>query len=144
MNSSEGCGCTVMAVSGDISSLGIFLQIYFICFKFYVLDINDLNSVLTELKQGQFSEVKWEDFGLEAGLYKNTLDIIEADTRNVKDSFLQCLACWLKRQDKVDEQGKPSWKRLAEILEELGDLALADTIRQRKGKLYIVFIVLFS
>ena len=128
LHSSEGWGCTVMAVSGDTSSLGIFLQIYFICFKFYVLDINDLNSVSTELKQGQFSEVKWRRFGLEAGLYKNTLDKIEANTTNVEDRFLECLSCWLRGEDDVNKQGKPSWKRLVEILEELsGEQALADS-----------------
>ena len=145
MNSSEGCGCAVMAVSGDASSsLGIFLQIYFICFKFYVLDIKDLNSVLTELEQGLFFEVKWEEFGLKAGLYKKTLATIKADKANTHQCFVECLSCWLKRQDCVNKHGKPSWRRLVEILEELGDRALANTIRERKGKLYIVFIVLFS
>ena len=138
MNSSEGCGCTVMAVGGDISSLGMFLQIYFICFKFYVLDINDLNSVLTELEQGQFSEVKWEDFGLKAGLYKNTLETIKADNKeNTHQCFVECLSCWLRGEDDVDRQGKPSWRRLIEILEELGERPLADKIRDRKGKLFL-------
>ena len=135
MNSSEGWGCTVMAV-GDASSLGIFLQIYFICFKFYELDIKDLNSVLTELEQGLFSEVKWEDFGLEAGLYKNTLETIKANNMaNTHQCFVECLSCWLRRKDDVDRLGKPSWRRLAEILEKIGERALAEEIRERKGKL---------
>ena len=133
MNSSEGWGCAVMAVGGDASSLGIFLQIYFICFKFYVLDIKDLNSVLSELEQGQFSEVKWEDFGLKAGLYKNTLQKIKADNKeNTHQCFVECLTCWLRREDDVDKQGKPSWRRLAEILEKTGEQALANIIRGRK------------
>ena len=138
----RGAGlCTVMAVAGDTSSLGIFLQIYFICFKFYVLDINDLNSVLTELEQGVFSTCNWRQFGLKAGLKNNTLDEIEANKSNIKDRFVECLTCWLKRQDDVDKQGRPSWRRLAEILEELGDRALADKIRNRKGKLFSFHII---
>ena len=93
-----------------------------------------MEDVLNELEQ--FSEVKWEDFGLKAGLYKNTLEKIKSDKKeNTHQCFVECLACWLKRQDKVKEKGKPSWRRLAEILEELGDRALADKIRDRKGKL---------
>ena len=110
-------------------------------FQFYVLDIKDLNSVLTKLKQGQFSEVKWEDFGLEAGLYKNTLETIKATNKeNTHPCFVECLSRWLRGEDDVDRQGKPSWRRLAEILEELGQQRLADEIRGRKGKLKILII----
>uniref|UniRef100_A0A1X7TJ69 Death domain-containing protein n=1 Tax=Amphimedon queenslandica TaxID=400682 RepID=A0A1X7TJ69_AMPQE len=107
-----------MAVGGDVS----------------ILDINDLDSILTELDQGQFSEVKWEDFGLKAGLSQNTLEKIKTDNRGDTHQCLKkCLSCWLKRQDNVDDKGEPSWRRLAEILEELGERALADTIRGRRG-----------
>ena len=145
MNSSEGWGCTVMAdVGGDISSLGIFLQIYFISFKFYVLGIKDLNSVLTKLEQGQFSEVKWDDFGLKAGLYKNTLDKIKAGNKeNTHQCFVECSSCWLRGEDDVNKQEKPSWRRLVEILKELGQQGLADDIRDRKGKLKFLVISLY-
>uniref|UniRef100_A0A1X7T081 Phosphomevalonate kinase n=1 Tax=Amphimedon queenslandica TaxID=400682 RepID=A0A1X7T081_AMPQE len=116
--SDEGWGCAVMAVGGDVS----------------ILDINDLDSILTELDQGQFSEVKWEDFGLKAGLSQNTLEKIKTDSRGDTHQCLKkCLSCWLRREDNIDDKGKPSWRRLAEILEELGERALADTIRGRRG-----------
>ena len=111
-------------------------------FNFLLLDIGDLDNVKTELEE--FNKPDWREFGSKAGLRYNTLNKIEADKTKVKDRFEECLSCWLTREDKVDEKGKPSWRRLVEILEELGDRALADTIRERKGKLYIVFIVLFS
>ena len=117
-----------MAVGGDTSSLGN--SMFFYALYLFLLDLNDLE---TELKE--FKKSDWKKFGSEAGLSYNTLDEIEADKPNSHQCFVECLSCWLKRKDKVDEKGKPSWMRLAEILEELGDRTLADKIRGRKGKL---------
>ena len=105
-------------------------------FNFLLLDIGDLYNVKTELEE--FKKSDWREFGSEAGLSYNTLDKIEANKTKVEDRFEECLACWLKRQNKVDEQGKPSWRRLAEILDKIGDRALAKKIRDRKGKLILL------
>ena len=109
-------------------------------FNFLLLVIGDLDNVATELKD--FKKSDWKKFGLKAGL-SNTLDEIEANNTKVEDRFLECLFYWLRRKDKVDDKGRPSWRRLVEILEELGDRALADEIRGRKGKLNLLIIGLY-
>ncbi|XP_019859374.1 PREDICTED: uncharacterized protein LOC109587585 [Amphimedon queenslandica] len=104
-----------MATDGDNSSLGI----------------GDLHDVKTELKE--FTTSDWRKFGSVAGLKYNTLNNIQENKTKVEDRFEECLACWLRRKDDVDSKGKPSWRRLVEILEELGERALADKISNRKG-----------
>uniref|UniRef100_A0A1X7SQP1 Death domain-containing protein n=1 Tax=Amphimedon queenslandica TaxID=400682 RepID=A0A1X7SQP1_AMPQE len=90
--------------------------------------IKDLNSVLTKLKE--YSKANWQEFGLEAGLYKKTLEEIEANKTGVQQRFIECVSCWLQRQDGVDNQGRPSWLRLAKILENVGaERALVDKIQ---------------
>ena len=91
-------------------------------------DIRHLNLVLNELKL--FGKWNWKDFGLKAGLYLNTLNVIEANNRDVNACFRECVASWLKRQDNVDVKGKPTLLRLADIVEEAEDRATADGIRE--------------
>ena len=90
-----------------------------------------MDAILKELKL--FSKDKWGTFGLEAGLYQPTLSGIEANHKDVDKCFRECVSCWLKKQDKVEEKGVPTWRRLAGILKEVGDKALAENIRKRAG-----------
>ena len=102
------------------------------CHVFADLGITDLDAILKELKL--FSKEKWDTFGLEAGLYQPTLNAIEANHNNDVDKcFRECVSCWLQKQDKVEEKGVPTWLRLAGILEEVGDKALAENIREKAG-----------
>ena len=93
-------------------------------------EITHLNLVLKELKL--FGKHNWQAFGLEAGLYDNKLQAIKANNPgNVETCLHECVASWLKRQDNVDVKGKPSLLRLADIVEETGDKATADEVRNK-------------
>ena len=101
--------------------------------SFFALGVTDSGCILNQLKL--FPKDKWHDFGLEAGLYSPTLSTIGANHRgDNEECFKRCLSLWLERADNVDGKGKPTWQRLAEILEEMGNKALADTIRIGKGQ----------
>ena len=100
--------------------------------NFFALGVTDLDAILNQLEL--FPKDKWHDFGLKAGLYAPTLSVIGDTHRgNSEECFKRCLSLWLERADNVNEKGKPTWQRLAEILEEMGKKALADTIRIEKG-----------
>ena len=92
-----------------------------------------MSHILNQLKL--FPKDKWEDFGLKAGLYAPTLSAIEGDCDK---RFSRCLTLWLERADNVDEEGKPTWQRLAEILEEMGNKALADEIRGQNNNVFCI------
>ena len=113
----------------------------FLFISFFALGTRDLDAILNQLEQ--FPKDKWHDFGLKAGLYDPTLITIRANHRgNCEECFRECLACWLKRADNVDEKGKPTWQRLADILEEMNEKALADEIRNNKGQNNNVFCII--
>ena len=95
-----------------------------------ISDINDLGLVLLKLRY--FPKARWKDFGLKSGLHPNTLEEIQANNagkpQSVDDCFTECVVCWLKRKDDVDEVGEPTLQRLADIVEET-----AEGIRMRNG-----------
>ena len=111
--------------------------------SFFALVTKDLDAILLWLKR--FPKDKWEEFGLKAGLYAPTLSIIRNTYRgDSEECFKRCLFLWLERADNVDGKGKPTWQRLADILEEMGNKALADEIRIGKGQNNNVFCILYQ
>ena len=111
----------------------MFISFFALVITSRTLDITDLGRILKQLEL--FPKDKWHDFGLMAGLYAPTLSTIRDTHRgNSEECFKRCLSLWLERADNVDGKGKPTWQRLAKILEEMGNKALADEIRIGKGQ----------
>ncbi|XP_019857981.1 PREDICTED: uncharacterized protein LOC105314442 [Amphimedon queenslandica] len=95
-----------------------------------LLDITDLDDVVDELRSIDFTE--WKALGLSLGLYHNNLGIIEESCRgNVKKCFTECMAAWLKGEDKVREKGGPSWSSLATALEKIEANGIANNINAK-------------
>ena len=70
-------------------------------------------------------------FGLKAGLLYNNLQEIGSNSPGSIDAcFTQCVASWLMRKDNVDEKGKPTLLKLADIVKETGDKAVAEEITE--------------
>uniref|UniRef100_A0A1X7T407 NACHT domain-containing protein n=1 Tax=Amphimedon queenslandica TaxID=400682 RepID=A0A1X7T407_AMPQE len=99
------------------------------------LDITHLDFVLSELERHDFSEAKWEKFGLKCGLYKGRLETLEDDyPNNASKRFRECISRWLRREDGVNQKGKPTLERLADIVKETGDKSTAKKIRSQFKK----------
>ena len=75
--------------------------------------IDDLNEIFRKCKA--FSN-DWKFIGLELGVKKTTLDIIDKEYFDVKEMMLEMLASWLKRQ--VKNQPVPSWNVLLTAISE--------------------------
>ena len=95
-----------------------------------LIDITDLDDVIDELQSMNCTE--WKALGVHLGLYHNTLEAIRVGcTRSVKKCLMECMAAWLKGEDKVREKGGPSWSSLARALEKIGANDIASNIRAK-------------
>ena len=93
------------------------------------LGIKNLKKILSLLKNGLFNG-KWENLGLQLGLYKPTLKNIQAENPRDNDACLrECIAKWLERADGVDSNGGANYVTLTEALEEMEQKNPADYIR---------------
>ena len=93
------------------------------------IDITDLDDVRDELQSIDYRE--WKDLGLSLGLYHNTLGAIEEKYRDVKKCLMECMAAWLKEEDKVREKGGCTWSSLATALKKIGANDIASNIREK-------------
>lgn len=72
----------------------------------------------------------WKELGLALGLYMPTLEKIEQKQgSNVDRCKMDMLHSWLKKDDKVERKGGPTWRQLISALEKINK-ALADEISQ--------------
>ena len=95
------------------------------------LDITNLSDVLEILNKHMFPYRRWFELGLLLGILQPTLAKIEVDHRNDVTRCLQeCLTCWLRRIDKVDEKGRPTWDVLASALKKMEEHFVAENIIQ--------------
>ena len=68
----------------------------------------------------KFPKSSWQSLGLQLGLYQPTLNDIDTKNREDPTKCLQdCLAAWLKGEDKVTEKGGSTWSTLASALSKI-------------------------
>ena len=92
-------------------------------------DITHLSSVFEALEKHMFPCRRWFELGLLLGILQPTLAKIENDHRDdVVRCLQECLTCWLRRVDQVDENGRPSWDVLVSALKKMKENYLAENI----------------
>ena len=74
--------------------------------------------MIRTLERHQFPKAEFYRLGLSLKLYHNTLVEIKHDKRDAAEPcFSECLACWLRKVDNVDN---PNWETLILALREMG------------------------
>ena len=95
----------------------------------YNTDIRDLDDVIDSLQCSYFPSIHWKELGLQLGLYKPTLDEIDDKCRgHPRKCLRECLAAWLRKEDKVTSKGVPRWTSLATALNKIGECKVANDI----------------
>ena len=83
-------------------------------------DITDLDDAIDSLQRKHFTSTHWKELGLQLGLYMPTLDEIDDKCRgNPRKCLHECLAVWLRKEDKVTSKGGPTWTSLATALDKI-------------------------
>ena len=72
---------------------------------------------------------KWKTIGLQLGIPLHRLDEIESNERNLDNKLMRMISDWLKRVYDEDKWGSPSWKKLADVMDDT-DRMLAEKIRK--------------
>ena len=94
-------------------------------------DVTDLDDVVNRLKHKRFTSIHWKELGLQLGLYMPTLDEIDDKCRgNPRKCLQECLAAWLRKEDKVTSKGGPTWTSLATALDKI-EHKIASDIRRK-------------
>ena len=68
----------------------------------------------------KFPKSSWLSLGLQLGLYQPTLNDIDTKNKGNPTQCLQdCLAAWLRGEDKVKEKGVTTWATLSTLLNKI-------------------------
>uniref|UniRef100_A0A1X7SW05 Death domain-containing protein n=1 Tax=Amphimedon queenslandica TaxID=400682 RepID=A0A1X7SW05_AMPQE len=90
-----------------------------------ILDISNLNEIVEILKQYNFPEAKWLEFGLKLGLVYPTLEAIDANYKgNTSRCLMECLFKWLSKAH------HPTWQTLANALKKIELKTVAEKIEK--------------
>lgn len=60
--------------------------------------------------------VRWKDIGITLGIRIEKLDAIEAEVSGPMDRLTRMLTIWLKFDYMYTKHGKPSWRKLVEVV----------------------------
>ncbi|XP_019848970.1 PREDICTED: uncharacterized protein LOC109580360 [Amphimedon queenslandica] len=94
------------------------------------LCIEDLDDVIEELSN--FDVINWQHLGLHLGLYDPTLKAIEENCRGkVRKCLMECMAAWLRGEDKVIKKGGSNWLSLVAALNKSGEQHIANDIKKK-------------
>ncbi|XP_019851729.1 PREDICTED: uncharacterized protein LOC109581770 isoform X2 [Amphimedon queenslandica] len=98
------------------------------------LNITNLDEILQALEKQNFEVAKWRDLCLVLGIYKPTLNGIEATNQHhgVDRCLQECLSSWLSKADKVKQKGGPTWYSLIVGLRNIKEINTADKIHRNK------------
>ena len=95
-------------------------------YHYTCIDITDLDDVIDSLQCNHFTSTRWKELGLQLGLYMPTLNEIDDKCRgNPRKCLQECLAAWLRKEDKVTSKGGPTWRSLATALDKIGEHKVA-------------------
>ena len=67
------------------------------------------------------SFTKWDELGLELGVYKPTIDVIKEENKTISRQNMEMLTHWLNMEDKVKDKGGPTWNQLITALRGIDD-----------------------
>lgn len=78
-----------------------------------MLDIDDLATLRGELEDVR---VRWKDIGIHLGIRIVDLEVIEKEVSVSMEQLTKMLTIWLNLNYNFTRHGKPSWRKLVEVV----------------------------